>query len=537
MTIANTRAWQALAEHAETIRARHLRDLFAEDHQRFVRCSLATDGLLFDYSKQRLDATTLKLLGDLADAADVRGWIERMFRGETVNRSENRAALHVAMRSSGVEPIFVDGHDVMPDILAGRARMRQFCDAVRSGEWRGYSGEPIRAVVNIGIGGSDLGPRMATTALGAYTHPSLKVYYVSNLDAADLAPTLEQLDPRTTLFIITSKTFTTQESLTNAHSARDWLLSAAGGAGDAGDRAMAQQFVGVTANAAEALRFGIAPDRLFEFRDWVGGRFSLWSAVGLPLALAIGMNAFEQLLAGAESMDRHFRSAPAERNLPLLMALIGIWNINFLGAWNLSISPYSQSLRYLPDYLQQLDMESNGKSLTPAGQPVGVHTAPVLWGGAGSNTQHAYFQLLHQGGWLIPSDFIAFAESDYPLVGHHEKLLANCLAQAEALAFGNDHADPLRACPGNQPSSTLLLRQLTPFTLGQLIAAYEHKVCAQAAIWGINPFDQWGVELGKKLAARLLPAFESNETVTTDTSTAGQLAWLKAHGKTNKGTA
>ena len=527
MTIADTRSWQALAKHAESMRSRHLRDLFAEDRERFSRLSLNTDGLLFDYSKQRLTGETLTLLADLAREADVTGWVERMFNGEVVNGSEARAALHVALRSNGSGPVPVDGRDVMPDIRAGREQMRHFCEAVRSGAWRGYSGEPIRAVVNIGIGGSDLGPRMATTALGAFTHPALKVYYVSNLDAADLAPTLEDLDPRSTLFIVTSKTFTTQETMTNARSARDWLLAAAG---EAGDAAMAQQFVGVTANATEALCFGILPDRLFEFRDWVGGRFSLWSAVGLPLALAIGMNAFEQLLAGAASMDRHFRSAPAERNLPMLMALIGIWNINFLGAWNLSISPYSQSLRYLPDYLQQLDMESNGKSLTPAGQPVGVHTAPVLWGGAGSNTQHAYFQLLHQGGWLIPSDFIAFATSDYPLAGHHEKLLANCLAQGEALAFGNDHQDPLRACPGNQPSSTLLLRQLEPFTLGQLVAAYEHKVCAQAAIWGINPFDQWGVELGKKLASRILPAIEDRDTpMPADSSTAGLLRWYHEH--------
>jgi glucose-6-phosphate isomerase len=416
----------------------------------------------------------------------------------------------------------------MPGIRAGREQMRRFCEAVRGGQWRGFSGEPIRTVVNLGIGGSDLGPRMATAALSAYTHPSLRVRYISNLDAADLAPVLEEIDPRTTLFIVTSKTFTTLETLTNAHTARDWLLTAAG---DAADAAMAQQFVAVTANTAEALRFGILPRNLFEFSDWVGGRFSLWSTVGLPLALAIGMDAFEQVLAGAEAMDKHFRETPVERNLPLLMALIGIWNINFLGAWNLSISPYSQSLRYLPDYLQQLDMESNGKSLTPDGEAVGVHTAPVLWGGAGSNTQHAYFQLLHQGGWLIPSDFIAFAESDYPLAGHHDKLLANCLAQAEALAFGSTHTDPLRTCPGNQPSSTLLLPRLAPYTLGQLVAAYEHKVCAQAALWGINPFDQWGVELGKKLAARLLPAIETAAPVDADTSTTGLLAWLHSHRK------
>ncbi|MBK9444896.1 MAG: glucose-6-phosphate isomerase [Betaproteobacteria bacterium] len=531
MTIANSRAWQALEEHAAAMRGQHLRELFAADSTRFPRLSLEVDELLFDYSKQRLDAKTRTLLAALAEERQVKAWVERMFTGEPVNGSENRAALHTALRSSCTTPLCVDGHDVMPGIHASRARMRAFCEAVRSTQWRGFSGEPIRNIVNLGIGGSDLGPRMLTTALSAYTHPSLRVHYVSNIDAADLAPVLESLDPRTTLFVVTSKTFTTLETLTNARTARDWLLTAAGNADDA---AMARQFIAITANAAEALRFGIPPDNLFEFHDWVGGRFSLWSPVGLSLALAIGMEAFEQLLAGAEAMDKHFRTAPIEQNLPMLMALIGIWNINFLGAWNLSISPYSQSLRYLPDYLQQLDMESNGKSLTPDGTPVGVHTAPVLWGGAGSNTQHAYFQLLHQGGCLIPSDFIAFAESDYPLAGHHDKLLSNCLAQAEALAFGNTHADPLRACAGNQPSSMLLLPRLDPFTLGQLIAAYEHKVCAQAAIWGINPFDQWGVELGKQLAARLLPAIESthpDESLKTDASTAGLIAWLHSERK------
>ncbi len=525
-SIVDTPAWQALARHAETLRGKHLRQLFADDPERFARFSLETDGLLFDYSKQRVDAETLRLLAELARQADVAGWIERMFAGEPVNVSENRAALHVALRSGAARWPLPSGEDAMPGIRAGRERMRAFCDAVRGGTLRGYSGEPIRAVVNIGIGGSDLGPRMATAALAAYAHPSLRIRYVSNLDAADLAPVLEELDPRSTLFIVTSKTFTTPETLTNAKSARDWLLAAAG---DAADAAMARQFAAVTANAGEALRFGIAGDRLFEFRDWVGGRFSLWSPVGLPLALAIGMDGFERMLAGAERMDRHFREAPAERNLPLLMALIGLWNIDFLGAWNLSISPYSQSLRWLPEYLQQLDMESNGKSRRPDGTPVGAHTAPVVWGGAGSNTQHAYFQLLHQGDWLIPSDFIAFAESDQPLPGHHDRLLANCLAQAEALAFGSDDGAPLRACSGNQPSSTLLLPRLTPETLGQLVAAYEHKVCAQAAIWGINPFDQWGAELGKKLAARLLPALTTATPVDTDTSTAGLIDWLRRH--------
>lgn len=519
-----TPAWQALSAHADTLRTAHLRELFAADSERFQHLSLEVDNLLFDYSKQRLNSQTISLLAELARSRGVRDWFQRMISGEKVNASEQRAALHMALRSNRTDPLFVDGKDVMPGIRLNRQRMRDFCEAVRSERLRGYSGEPIRAIVNIGIGGSDLGPRMATSALQAYAHPSLKIFYVSNLDAADLAPRLAELDPRTTLFIITSKTFTTLESITNAGTARNWLLAAAG---DAADAAMAQQFVAVTANAGAALNFGVSANRIFEFCDWVGGRFSLWSAVGLPLALAIGMDAFEELLSGAEAMDQHVLTAPEEKNLPLLMALIGIWNINFLRAWNLSISPYSQSLHYLPDYLQQLDMESNGKSRQPDGTPVGVHTAPVLWGGAGSNTQHAYFQLLHQGGWLIPSDFIAFAESDFPLPGHHDKLLANCLAQAEALAFGNDQDDPLRACAGNQPSSMLLFRRLTPFALGQLLAAYEHKICAQAAIWGINPFDQWGVELGKKLAVRLLPALESGVDETVDSSTRGLIHWLK----------
>ena len=528
MSISATPAWQALATHAEQMRETHLRDLFAADPKRFDHFSVEAEGLLFDYSKQIVGRDTLQLLAALADAADVRGWTRRMFAGEAVNASENRAALHVALRHREESLLMhVSGEDVMPKVRATQAQMRRFCDAVRGGEWRGYAGDPIRAVVNIGIGGSDLGPRMATVALDAHAHPALDVHYVSNLDAADLAPRLEKLDPRTTLFIVTSKTFTTLETISNARTARDWLLAAAG---DRSDDAMRRQFVAVTAKPREAIKFGIHPDNLFEFWDWVVGRFSLWSAVGLPLAVAIGMDAFDAMLDGASTMDKHFRDAPTERNIPLLMALIGIWNINFLGAWNLSISPYSQSLRYFPDYLQQLDMESNGKSLRPDGLPVGAHTAPVLWGGAGSNTQHAYFQMLHQGGVLIPSDFIAFVESDFPLPGHHEKLLANCLAQSEALAFGNDHADPLRACPGNQPSSTLLLPKLDPFHLGQLIAAYEHKVCAQAAIWGINPFDQWGVELGKQLAARLLPAIEDPRSrVDCDSSTAGLLGWYHKH--------
>jgi glucose-6-phosphate isomerase len=523
MSINTTPAWQALVAHAAKIKPLHLRELFAADQQRFYNFSLRLGDILFDYSKQRLSSETIRLLGDLAQAADLPACIERMYSGEPINASEGRAALHVALRQYDDVPMFVNGENVMPGVRAMRDKMRFFCDEVRAGHWRGYAGEPIRTVVNLGIGGSDLGPRMATAALSAFSHPALAVHYVSNLDGADIAPVLELLDPRTTMFVIASKTFSTIETLTNARTARNWLLTHAG---DASDSAMARQIVAVTANPEAAMQFGIRPDYIFEFWDWVGGRFSLWSAVGLPLALAIGMDNFERLLAGARDVDEHFRNAPPEKNLPILMALIGIWNINFLSAGNLSISPYSQSLHFLPQYLQQLEMESNGKNVAQNGESLGYATAPIIWGDAGSNTQHAYFQLLHQGGRLIPSDFHAFAESDYPLPGHHERLLANCFAQAEALAFGNpDATSALKLCPGNQPSTTFVLPRLDPYHLGMLVAAYEHKTFVQGMIWGINPFDQWGVELGKKLAARLLPAVEgAAPPAGCDSSTAGLIA-------------
>jgi glucose-6-phosphate isomerase len=527
MSINTTPAWQALVAHAAQIKPRNLRELFSEDTQRFSGLSLRLGEVLFDYSKQRVSRETIRLLADLARTADLSGNIERMVAGESINASEGRAALHIALRQRDNVPMFVNGKNVMPGVRAMHDKMRFFCEEVRAGHWRGYAGEPIRTVVNLGIGGSDLGPRMATTALSACSHPALTVHYVSNLDSADIAPLLESLDPRTTMFVIASKTFSTIETLTNARTARNWLLTHAG---DADDTAMARQIIAVTANPAGALQFGVHPDHIFEFWDWVGGRFSLWSAVGLPLALAIGMDNFERLLDGAHDLDEHFRSAPSEENLPQLMALIGIWNINFLGAGNLSISPYSQSLHFLPQYLQQLEMESNGKNVAQNGESLGYATAPIIWGDAGSNTQHAYFQLLHQGGRLIPSDFHAFAESDYPLPGHHERLLANCFAQAEALAFGNPEADsPLKLCPGNQPSSTFVLPRLDPYHLGMLIAAYEHKTFVQGVIWGINPFDQWGVELGKKLALRLLPAVEGEAPPAgCDSSTAGLIAYYRA---------
>jgi glucose-6-phosphate isomerase len=527
MRIDTSPAWQALTAHAAQLKPQHLRELFAADAQRFANCSLQLGDVLFDYSKQRISRETIGLLAELARSAQLPHAIERMLAGEPINASEGRAALHIALRQHYNAPMFVRGENVMPRVRAMHNKMRFFCDEVRAGHWRGYAGDSIRTVVNLGIGGSDLGPRMATTALSAFGHPALAVHYVSNLDSADIVPLLETLNARTTLFIVTSKTFTTVETLTNARTARDWLLSQAG---DAGDMAMARQIIAVTANPAAALQFGILPDHTFEFWDWVGGRFSLWSAVGLPLALAIGMDNFEQLLDGAHALDEHFISAPFEQNLPVLMALIGLWNINFLGAGNLSISPYSQSLRFFPNYLQQLEMESNGKNVGQDGEPLAYASAPIIWGDAGSNTQHAYFQLLHQGGRLIPSDFHAIAESDYPLPGHHERLLANCFAQAEALAFGNPDADsPLKRCHGNQPSSTFVLPRLDPYHLGLLIAAYEHKTFVQGTIWGINPFDQWGVELGKKLADRLLPAVEgAAPPADCDGSTRGLIAHYRA---------
>jgi len=417
---------------------------------------------------------------------------------------------------------------VVPQVIATRQRMRRFCDAVRNGEHRGFSGLPIRHVVNLGIGGSDLGPRMVVEALSARVHPSLSVDFVSNLDGSDLARVLERLDPRATLFIVASKSFTTVETLKNAEAARLWLLDAAG---DARDAAVAAQFVGVTANPQAAIHFGIVSEQLFAFDDWVGGRFSLWSAIGLPIALAVGMDGFEELLAGARAMDAHFREAPLAENLPVLMALIGVWNINFLGAGNLSISPYSQSLHFLPNYLQQLEMESNGKQVDRQGRTVSCKTAPIIWGDAGTNTQHAYFQLLHQGGRLIPSDFVALAEADYPLPGHHERLLANCLAQSAALAFGRQLPDdPQRSCPGNQPSTTIVLPRLDPHYLGMLVALYEHKTFVQGVVWGINSFDQWGVELGKQLASRFLPLVaEGSCEDGVDASTRGLADYCRQH--------
>ncbi len=543
MRPAVTPVWTRLRATAETLRDRHLRELFAADGGRFSSLSTPWQGWLLDYSKQRVDAATMGLLEELWQAADLPGWIARMRAGDAINHTENRAALHIALRHpAGKGPIPYAGHDVMPAVHAELEKMRRFCADVHGRHWRGATGEPITDVVNIGIGGSDLGPRMATQALMAFRHPELRVHYVANLDAADLAVTLATLQPRTTLFVIASKTFTTQETMQNAASARAWLVQALG------EAAVARHFVAVSTNLGEVARFGIDPANAFAFWDWVGGRYSLWSAIGLPLALAVGFDNFEKLLAGAHAMDEHFFSAPARQNLPGLLALLEIWNTNFLGADNRALLPYSQSLGLLPRYLQQLEMESNGKPVDRQGQALECAVAPILWGEAGTNGQHAFYQLIHQGHRLIPCEFIACREADFDLPGHQAKLLANCFAQGEALMRGKTRDEttaeliaagmaaeeaarlaPFRSFPGNQPSTTLLLPRLDPYNLGALLALYEHKVFAESVIWDINPFDQWGVEYGKQLASRLLPIIEGKASATgLDGSTAGLIAWSRS---------
>ncbi|HEX6734170.1 MAG TPA: glucose-6-phosphate isomerase [Azonexus sp.] len=500
--------WHALAAHAAHMRQTdlreqfHLRELFAADPQRFAKFSLRHGPLLLDYSKQRVTETTMELLRALAREADVAGWRQRMVAGEAINHTENRAVRHIELRAGDAAPA---------EVKAVLARIEAFCEAVHSGRWRGYSGDRITDVVNLGIGGSDLGPRMAVQALAACQHPDLRLHFVANMDGADLASTLATLNPRRTLFIVASKTFTTLETMRNARTARDWLLAAAGN-----ETAVARHFVAASSNLQATGAFGIAPENVFEFWDWVGGRFSLWSAIGLPIALAVGFRHFRDLLAGARDMDGHFLAAPAEANLPLTLALLALWNTDFLASASHGIFPYSHSLALLPAYLQQLEMESNGKHVDRQGDTIEVPTCPILWGKAGTNGQHSFFQLLHQGGQPVPSDFIALGRADFPLPGHHPGLLANCLAQAAALAFGQTTEEaraagipeallPYRTFTGNQPSTMLVLPELTPFTLGQLLALYEHKVFCLGVLWRLNSFDQWGVELGKHLAGRLTP--------------------------------
>jgi glucose-6-phosphate isomerase len=540
-------AWQALAAHHRQLRDVPMRQLFAEDPRRFESFSLEAGDLFADYSKHRVTAETLRLLVDLARQQRLPEAIEEMFTGARINRTENRAVLHTALRNRSNAPVLVDGKDVMPDVNAVLAKMRGFTERLRSGAWKGHTGKPITDVVNLGIGGSDLGPLMAAQALRPYWQDGLRAHFVSNVDGTHLAETVRDLDPATTLFIVASKTFTTQETITNARSARAWLL----------DRmrhdpaAIAAHFVAVSTNAKEVAAFGIDPDNMFGFWDWVGGRYSLWSAIGLPIACVIGMDRFEELLAGGHAMDRHFRTAPLERNLPVIMGLLGVWYANFFGAETHAILPYDQYLARFPAYLQQGDMESNGKSVDRDGQPVDYTTGPVIWGEPGTNGQHAFYQLIHQGTRLVPADFIAPAISHNPLGDHHAKLCANFFAQTEALMRGKtpDEARaeleqqglpparvaallPHKVFAGNRPTTSILFRELTPGVLGQLIAAYEHKIFTQGIIWNIFSFDQWGVELGKQLASRILPELEGQGAVTAhDSSTNGLInRWKRLRG-------
>ncbi|RQM70974.1 glucose-6-phosphate isomerase [Aeromonas enteropelogenes] len=538
-----TQAWQALEAHFAANKETRLKDLFAQDPKRFDKFSLTFGGdILVDYSKNLITEETLKLLIDLAKETDLRSAIDAMFNGEKINMTEGRAVLHVALRNRSDRPVEVDGKDVMPEVNAVLAKMKGFCEKVISGEWKGYTGKPIQHVVNIGIGGSDLGPVMITEALRPYKN-HLEMHFVSNVDGTHIAETLKKIDPQTTLFLVASKTFTTQETMTNALSARDWFL------GHAGDKAhVAKHFAALSTNGKAVAEFGIDTNNMFEFWDWVGGRYSSWSAIGMPIALSVGFDNFEALLQGAFEMDMHFATASYEQNVPVLLALIGLWYNNFYGAESEAILPYDQYMHRFPAYFQQGNMESNGKYVDRNGNKVDYQTGPIIWGEPGTNGQHAFYQLIHQGTKLIPCDFLAPAISHNPIGDHHPKLLANFFAQTEALAFGKTKEAveaeflaagktleqvkdlvPFKVFEGNRPTNSILFKSLTPKTLGALIAMYEHKIFVQGAIWNIFSFDQWGVELGKQLANKILPELGTDEAVTShDCSTNGLINTWKA---------
>ncbi|MGY8624243.1 glucose-6-phosphate isomerase [Chromobacterium violaceum] len=542
--INSTQVWAKLHQHQRATRHMHMRELFELDPQRFQRFSLELDGLLLDYSKNRVTERTLELLFDLARKADLRGWMDRMRSGERINLSENRSVLHTALRLPAGARLDLEGHDVAADVHQVLARLKDFSEQVREGRWLGFAGQPIRDVVNLGIGGSDLGPLVAADALAAYAHPDLKVHFVSNVDGQHLARTLERLNPATTLFIIASKSFTTPETLLNAQAARAWFLQAAG------EAQIAKHFVAVSTNEPAVRAFGIDPQHMFGFWDWVGGRYSVWSAIGLPVMLSIGYDNFRAFLDGGHAMDRHFFESPFDANMPVLLALIGIWYNTFYRAHTHAIMPYDHGLRRLPAHIQQLDMESNGKRVGRLGEALDFDTGPVIWGEEGANSQHAFFQLLHQGTRLVPCDFILPLNSHYPLGDQHDVLVANCLAQTEALMRGKNEAEvmrelshlsgeqldmllPQKLFPGNQPSNTLALDRVTPYSMGMLMALYEHKVFVQGVIWGINSFDQWGVEYGKQLARRILPELSGDTgALGHDSSTNGLIRhYRERHGK------
>ncbi|HVP28145.1 MAG TPA: glucose-6-phosphate isomerase [Myxococcota bacterium] len=533
-------AWKALEAHHRSVRDLHLRDLFARDPQRGERLTAEAAGIFLDYSKNRITDETLALLVRLADECGLRTRIDAMFRGEKINVTEDRAVLHVALRAPKGTRIVVDGEDVVPKVHAVLERMSAFCERVRGGEWKGHTGRRIRNVVNVGIGGSDLGPVMAYEALRHYGERSMTFRFVSNVDGTDFAEATHDLDPAETLFIVSSKTFTTLETMTNAHTARAWALAGLGG----DERAIARHFVAVSTNAEAVGKFGIDTAQMFGFWDWVGGRYSMDSAIGLSTMLAIGPDAFRAMLAGFHAIDEHFRTAPFERNLPVLLGLLGIWYGDFFGAETVAVLPYEQYLKRFPAYLQQLTMESNGKRVTLDGAPVGCDTGAIYWGEPGTNGQHSFYQLIHQGTRLVPCDFLAFVEPLHPLGRHHDILLANAFAQTEALAFGRtpeevkaegtpDWLVPHRVFEGNRPSNTILAQRLTPECLGKLVALYEHSVFTQGAIWGIDSFDQWGVELGKALAQRILPELEAprEPTLAHDSSTNALIQRYRRLGK------
>ena len=540
----NTQAWKALEAHQSQLAHTTIADLFKQEQNRFNDYSLTFENqILVDFSKNKINQETLKLLHQLAKESALGEAINAMFTGEKINRTENRAVLHTALRNRSNTPVYVDGKDVMPEVNAVLAKMSAFCDRVISGEWKGYTGKAITDVVNIGIGGSDLGPYMVTEALRPYKN-HLNMHFVSNVDGTHIAETLKKVNPETTLFLVASKTFTTQETMTNANSARDWLLAAA-----KDSSAVAKHFAALSTNGKAVAEFGIDTNNMFEFWDWVGGRYSLWSAIGLSIALSIGFDNFEALLSGAHEMDKHFRTAPLEKNIPATLALVGLWNTNFLGAQTEAILPYDQYLHRFAAYFQQGNMESNGKYVDRNGNVIrDYQTGPIIWGEPGTNGQHAFYQLIHQGTMLIPCDFIAPAQSHNPLGDHHSKLLSNFFAQTEALAFGKTKEEveaefvkagksldevkdivPFKVFTGNKPTNSILVQKMTPFVLGALIAMYEHKIFAQGVIFNIFSFDQWGVELGKQLANRILPELADKENVSShDSSTNGLINQFKA---------
>jgi glucose-6-phosphate isomerase len=544
-TLTSSPAWKALLDHKQAIENTTMRELFASDPKRFAKLSREACGLFVDWSKHRTTDETWRLLFALAQQADVAGWRDKMFSGQKINVTEDRAVLHVALRNRSNRPILVDGADVMPQVSGVLAKMRGFTERLRSGAWKGHTGKSITDVVNIGIGGSDLGPVMVTEALRPYWKADMRAHFVSNVDGTHLAEALERVDPERTLFIVASKTFTTQETLTNARTARAWLLDKLG----AGDEAVARHFVALSTNAKEVAAFGIDPANMFEFWDWVGGRYSLWSAIGLSIACVIGMDHFDQLLDGGHAMDEHFRTAPLPDNLPVILGLLGVWYANFWGAETHAILPYDQYLHRFAAYFQQGDMESNGKGVDREGHRVDYSTGPVIWGEPGTNGQHAFYQLIHQGTRLIPCDFIAPVESHNPIGAHHAILLANFFAQTEALMKGKTAEEaraelaaaklpedriaqlvPHKTFAGNRPTTSIMTQKLTARTLGSLIALYEHKIFVQGIVWNIYSFDQWGVELGKQLASKILPELDGAAAVSShDASTNGLINYYKAH--------